>query len=368
MARTSDRNWDGWFFDGRTAQRIPVVVHVASDGLTLVEPDGHATHWPYARIRQTQGGEPGEHVRFEFGGDLPQVLVVPDPGVLTAVAGAAPVVRRRFRRSVSTRRWAAVTLLIVVVLPLLGWAAYAWIVPALADAVAGRLPVSVEEELGKTVVAQIAPQSRQCSNEKAERGINEILAVLRSGSAASPYRYRVMVIDEIAPNAFAAPGGYMVLTDGLVKLTERPEDLAGVLAHEIQHVEQRHGTKLLIRELSFGALIGLATGDTRGVGSALNAARTLGTLRYRRADEFAADEGGVRMLRSARVDPQGLITMLQRMKDEVGDLPGPPTYLSTHPSTDQRIERLRRFAQTSRSPVPLALSVPWSHIAQFCRP
>jgi Zn-dependent protease with chaperone function len=361
------RTWSGWFFDGRTAQRIPVVVHVASDGLTLVEPDGHARHWPYSQVRQTQGGESGEHARFEFGVELPQVLVVPDPGVLAAVAAAAPEVQRRFRRSVSTRRWAAVTLLILIALPLFGWAVYAWIVPALADAIAGRLPLSVEEELGETVVGQIAPQSRRCSNERAATGINEILAVLHSGSAASPYRYRVMVINEMAPNGFAAPGGYIVLTQGLLNLAQRPEDLAGILAHEIQHVEQRHGTRLLIRELSFGALIGLVTGDARGVGSALNAARTLGTLRYRRADELAADEAGVQMLRSARIDPQGLISMLQRLKDAVGDLPGPLTYLSTHPSADERIVRLRRFVQASDGWVPLALSVPWPLIVQFCR-
>lgn len=367
MPTPPQRQWNGWYFDGRTAQRHPAVVQVLSDGLTITRDEGSSVRWAYDRIRQTQGMQLGEPVRFEYGGDLPEALIIPDPAILTAIREAAPARRRRFRPPARRSVWAAVTMGTAIALVLLGWGLYAWGIPALADAVAARLPVAWEEQLGTIVTDELAPADRRCGQPEVREALERVLGVLTASGPPTAYHYTVIVSADDAPNAFAAPGGYVVVTRGLLRLADRSEEIAGVLAHEAQHIVQRHATRLLVRELSFRALVSLAAGDQRGLGSALSAARSLGQMRYQRADETAADREAVRMLAAARIDPHGMVTLLRKLRQSSAAAFEPPAYVSTHPAIDERITILERLAaETPVDPVPLLPDYPWADLAPRC--
>ncbi|MGH7753508.1 MAG: M48 family metallopeptidase, partial [Gemmatimonadales bacterium] len=166
--------------------------------------------------------------------------------------------------------------------------------------------------------------------------------------------------------AFAAPGGHIVIFRGLLDKTPTPEALAGVIAHEMQHVIQRHGTRNLIRALSLRALIAMISGDG-GLGRVLETGGALAGLRYSRADEASADLEGLRQLAAARIDPQGLITFMETLLRQEGDLAGPLVYLSNHPATADRLAVLRREAAAMPyTPVPLIPDYPWTEISQIC--
>jgi len=367
MPTPPQRQWDGWYFDGRTARRHPVAVHVFSDGLAIILDEGSSRRWAYERIRQTQGTHPGELVRFEYGGDPPEALIVPDPAILTAIREAAPARRGRFRAPARRGVWVAATIGTAIALVLLGWGLYAWGIPALADAVAARLPVAWEEQLGAIVTDELAPAERRCGQPEVHEALERVLGVLTASGPPTAYHYTVIVSADDAPNAFAAPGGYVVVTRGLLRLADRSEEVAGVMAHEAQHIVQRHATRLLVRELSFRALVSLAAGDLRGLGSALSAARSLGQMRYQRADETAADREAVRMLAAARIDPHGMVTLFRKLQQSSAAAFEPPAYLSTHPAIDERIATLERLAAESPvDPVPLLPDYPWAELAQRC--
>lgn len=363
-----DQVWEGSYYDGRTSRRSPARIRVLPSGVWFETAEGETVWWPYPGIRQTQGGLPGEHVRLEFGTEPARALVIADQTILTAIRTAAPAYRRRFHQASRRSVWTAVTIISLVLIVAVGWVTYAWIIPATADAVALRLPVAWEEKLGEAVADSLAPPVLRCADPSRLADLERILATLTRTIPDSRYRYRLAVINMRVPNAFAAPGGFIVITRGLLELADGPGELAGVLAHEIQHVERRDGTRRLIREVSFRTLVSLALGDAAGLQSVLQAARTLGSLRYQREDELVADEGAVRVLRAARVDPRVLITMFEKFKREVGDMPPALAYLSSHPNIDERISRIRRLAGPERrGGNPFKLTHPWAEIEQICR-
>jgi predicted Zn-dependent protease len=366
MAADSDQQWNGWYFDGRTAERTPVVIHVQREGLTIIPRAGTSRWWPIAEVRQTQRTHPNEPIRLERGSDPAEVLTISDVAILAAIRAVVPAGVMRLRAPARWYMWAAATAGMVVAIVVVWWVLYAWGIPALADAVATRLPVAWEEQLGGAVTDAIAPAERRCSRPTQLAALAHILGKLTASGPPAAYRYNLIVTTDDIPNAFAAPGGFVVVTRGLLRLSDGPEEVAGVMAHEIQHVVHRHGTKLLVRELSLQALVSLAAGDLRGLRSTMEAARSLGGLRYRRADEMVADHDAVGLLASSHIDPRGLELFLRKIKQSSGTVQL-PVYLSTHPPLDERIAAVGSLAALiSAQPTPLLPDYPWPEITRIC--
>lgn len=366
MSQSPERRWEGWHYDGRTSNRYAVGIRVLGSGLAILPQEGGTRHWPYDRIRYAPGAHAGEPVRFEYGGDPPEVLVVPDTAILAAIHRAAPAVQRRFRPPTKVGRFLAGTIVVAIALVVVSVALYVWGIPALAVTVAARIPVAWEEQLGAAAIANLTSIHRRCDAPAQLAALEQIVERLTASIPSSPYRYRLTVIASEMPNAFAAPGGHLLMTSELLRFADRPEEIAGVLAHEIQHVEHRHATRLLVRELSMRTLISLALGDLRGLGSAVDAAGRLGTLRYQRADETAADRGAVPMLVAARIDPRGMVTMLQKLQGASRGFT-PPLYLSTHPALEERIATLNALIdQTPVTTAPLLPEYPWREVTEIC--
>ncbi|HWP34793.1 MAG TPA: M48 family metallopeptidase [Thermodesulfobacteriota bacterium] len=362
--------WRGHYYDGGSAGRRPVTVSLLPEGLRLVFDDGASRLWPYGEIRQGGGAEPGEPARLERGGLLPELLVVPEPGFLAAVRAAAPTVARRLRAPRPRAARLALALGALLATLAAGAVLYLLVLPWLADAVARRVPVAWEAELGRAAVEQ----GRLGALARCERpeGVRALDAIVRRLTAARPgagYTYRVAVVEHPAVNALAAPGGYVLVFRGLLEQAESPEELAGVLAHEIQHIEQRHGTRLLFREAAAGALLAAATGDAGQLATALGAARFFGQLRFSRQFEAQADREGMRTLEAARVAPDGLVRFLERMARARGEAPGVLRYLSTHPLSAERAQTLARLAAAARyEPRPLLAEAEWTALKGICGP
>ncbi|HEY8537981.1 MAG TPA: M48 family metallopeptidase, partial [Steroidobacteraceae bacterium] len=176
--------------------------------------------------------------------------------------------------------------------------------------------------------------------------------------AHSKYRYRFHVAKNDTINAFAVPGGIIVVHTGLISATRRPEELAGVLAHEVQHVELRHSLQAMIKDLGLRGLWSLVTGDLGGslVG---RAALELTSLSFSRAAETQADDKGFDTLLEAGIDPRGMADFFAIMRERERGV-APPPFMSTHPASDAREAVLRaRLAEIEdREFEPLELG-PW---------
>ena len=265
----------------------------------------------------------------------------------------AHVRERRFR-------WVVGALLLVLLLPFLALGLF-WVnADRIAGWVASRISLQDEQRLGRLVFDQMSPGLRRVEAGPALHMVREIGARLTQGSA---YDYRWYVAESPEVNAFALPGGHVVVYTGLLRLAHSPEEVAGVLAHEVQHVELRHTLKNLIHDLGWRAVLSLALGDLGG-GVWAGMASRLGTLKYGRDLEREADLKALEGLRRAGIAADGLVDFFAKLARMEGM---GVALLSSHPTSEERISALRSAiaAQGDYPAKPLAYD--WGAIQRSLR-
>ncbi len=360
-------DWRGVYLDGRTAARRGATIRLLSEALSVTTEQGQTFSWPYHAIRVTQGRYAGEHVRLEHGGPIAEVLLIEDTGFFSSLLRVAPGLASGIHDPSRRKTRMVWTALAAVAALGLAAAVFRWGLPAFATLVAARVPISWEVRLGDTVVDHLVPAENRCDDPILQDRLDQIVSALAAESP-SPYTLKVHVADDDTLNAFAAPGGTIVILRGLLKRTTRPEELAGVLAHEIQHITQRHSTRAILHHASAGVLVAALTGDVSGVAAfGLDAARNLGLLRYSRENETAADEKGLEMILAAGIDPSGMIAFYEVLAREGLTLPRPLHYLATHPATGERVARIRQLAEGADSPtLSLGTAEEWAALTTRC--
>ena len=328
------------------------------EGLLIRRANGEPLVWPYGELRRASENVKGAPLRFERGGALPEVLMVGEHSLLNAIKLVAP--STRFGSSPFTGgRWLAWIAAALATALIAFFVLYQYALPALGERMAMIIPVSWEEALGRATVEQMAPERERCQAPAVEA----IAARLRRVTPNSPYRYTLLVLDTPHVNAFAAPGGYIVVFRGLIEKTRSPEELAGVLAHEIEHVEKRHGTRAVLRSVAFWALISLVTGDSSA--TLVQLFGMLGELRYLRDDEAEADRGAMRRMVAARIDARAMIGVYRMLAKESVEMPKMVQYFSTHPEMGNRIKDLERMArEAGYRAEPLLRGEPWPPAVQ----
>lgn len=217
-----------------------------------------------------------------------------------------------------------------------------WTIPWLGDAIARTVPSTVETRLGNHVLRtldQAVLRPSQLSPDR-QRAIQAVFEALVANAEAAPQRPRLLFRQGgplVGANAMALPGGSVIVTDELARLAETPDMLAGVLAHEIGHIQHRHGIRRLGRLAGLSTATILFSGDAS---SLLHEASVLGTglldLSYSRAFEHEADATAVALLRKAGRDPALLAALLQRLSAQSAMAGAMPNWLSSHPSTQAR--------------------------------
>ncbi len=167
-----------------------------------------------------------------------------------------------------------------------------------------------------------------------------LTATLTADESHTPLRLEFRA-GPMGPNAFAMPGGTVVLTDDLVQLTDDPDMVAGVMGHEIGHVIHRHSLRQIYRALGIATLVGFLAGETGPILEAiLLEGNLLLQLAYSRAHEFEADAFAVEITHRAGFDPAGMIRFFEHLIAQ--GLSDPmPSWGSTHPPHDERIAAIR---------------------------
>jgi Zn-dependent protease with chaperone function len=356
-----------YYLDGQTAVRRRAKVGLTRTGLRIVLENGEALFWPFEAVRQSSSFYGREQIRLERGGDTPEILLVPASLFVRKVKEVSPEWKGRFRAPARRKKIAAVVLLSIAGATGVTLGLYFWGIPALASYVTPHVPVAWEEQLGQSVIDSLAPAEKRCLDSARAQKLERILKILSSSAPQSPYSFRVMVVNYPAVNAFAAPGGTIVLFQGLLERTRSSEELAGVLAHEMQHILRRHATRALLQQLSMKFILAAATGDATGLAYGLEGASALGMLRYNRQSEEEADREAVRMLLASGIDPRGLIIFFETLQRENEKSLRLPSYLSTHPELKERVLRLKALtAGRWTAPARLLPEYDWKDMGGFC--
>ncbi len=362
------QEWAGHYLDGKTPARHPVTVRLFKSGIEIQFAPGRAVVWPYTEIQQTQGNYKGEDIRLEKGGDLPEAIIIGETEFLSALHELAPGHTFRFHNPRRRPLRIQLTIFAAFGAVFLALLLYFYGIPAFVTVVTPLVPVAWEDKLGQSFIDQLAPEESRCQDPAGNRAIMDMVAVLTAGDKEKPYHLRVYVIDDPLFNAMAAPGGHIVIFRGLLEGSESAEELAGVLAHEIQHVLKRHTTRALLQQASLAILVSAVAGDPSGaVALAVQGAATAGNLNYSRQSETEADEEGMKMILESGINPKGMISFFQKLEENGAEIPNFLKFLSTHPATPDRIKNLRLIAiRTPGDFQALPQNENWETIRSMC--
>ena len=352
----------GHYLDGRTPARHAVTVQVVGAGVDITFADGRTIRWPLAEVRQTQGRYAGEPVRLERAGEA---RLVDDRAFLVALADDSGGERRRFHDPRRRRQRMLLTVVAAACVVVAGVAVYAWAIPFVSRLAARRVPVAWEDRLGAAIVDRLAPSRRRCGDPMARAALDRITQRLVRATGTVPYHFTVVVADVPIVNALAAPGGHIVVFRGLLEQSRSPEELAGVLAHEIEHVLHRHVTRAILQRASTAVVLTAVAGDaSSAAGVALDGASVLGAMAYSRAHEAEADEAGIRRLLAAGIDPAGTIAFFDARSDQATAF---TRYLSFHPPSAERARALRQLAGAEpRTFTPVLDEQAWTAVKRMC--
>lgn len=340
------------WFDGRSSRAQPVGLTLSADALSLHLADGRVQRYARRGIQWPERTRHGMRQILLPDGSLVEVPDGPAWDVWAAEQGLSQPLAVRWALSY---RSVALALAAMVVLSLAAWR---WGIPWAAEIASAWVPQAAREQLDRSVIAQLQArgwlQPTALSETQQRRIREDVDAMVRAAyrdDPAPPYRLSFHRLPDWAgPNAFALPGGQIVLTDELVKLLPSTTEathpgVLGVVAHELGHVRLRHGLRMTIEAAAVSAWMGLWIGDTSAV--LAGAPTMLLQAGYSRGHERAADDEALRILQAARVDPRGMVQFFAALRAAVPKRDGndPLFGLSTHPPDSER-ERL--FGQGRR--------------------
>ncbi|MGH8729436.1 MAG: M48 family metallopeptidase [Burkholderiales bacterium] len=326
----------GEFFDGITSAKHPVTLICEPQRLRII---GAQVHCEYSPAQVSASNRLGSAPRWLYFSD----------GACCSVDNHA--LADSFAKSSRAITWAAKweQRPAYVVIALLLLIATLWIgldrgVPLLAQEIADRIPPSAEASLGQEALEQAdeylfepSTMSEDWKQELTDR-FNE-LARIAGGEHA--YRLEFRASPVIGANAFALPGGTVVMTDELVDLSENDDEVLAVLAHEIGHVKHRHSLRQLLQNTATGLIIAGITGDVTSITSLAAAVPTfLMQAKYSRVHESEADRYALELMRETGIEPHHFPAILNRL--QATDEDEGPAFLSTHPATAERAQLFKQ--------------------------
>jgi Zn-dependent protease with chaperone function len=342
------------YFDGRSARPVPALLSV-EDGMARLDGESLSLRIELHQLRVSEVMSRG-----------PRLVTLPDGShceVDDAAAFGALLERTGYREPLVSRlqsRWRNVLLAVLAVIAISAAGVY-WGVPVAAGVIAQQVPIGVEASLGERALAYLDGELMQPSTLDAatrERLSARFAAIVPPGDR--PYRVEFRS-SMIGPNAFALPGGTIVITDELVEIAGGDDAVVAAFAHEVGHVHHRHVMRRLIASAIVGSGAAVLFGDWSSLLAFVPA--MLVELHYSRSMEIEADDFARDLLARNGIPVQALVTMLQALAGSgaragqasperegtapaPGDARPPPRvprlqrYLQTHPDMAERIERL----------------------------
>ncbi|MBS0181215.1 MAG: M48 family metallopeptidase [Nitrospira sp.] len=354
------------------ATGAPCLVHVEGHGLTVtVLSDADAGERrsesvPFSELTVSAGGLDHDQLVATWRGPTGQrTLYLKNPDVIRAFRQGAPdhltIPLERAAEQVRQVRQRHRMVWSIVGGALLASVLGLWFgSDRLVELAVDRIPIEWERKLGESAYYDFLARQEVMKDGPAVTAVTEMTHRLTDPIPKNPYPFEITVVKSDVINAFALPGGYIVVFTGLMKKAESPEEVAGVLAHELNHVLQRHGLERIVKQLGFVAVVSIVLGNPPGLGGVMKQLGVeLMTLKFGRAQEVEADLTGLQLLHRAKIDPSGMITFFQRLaeKDQ-----GRVEWLSTHPMSSARADRLKVELADMPKQIPEPFTFDWTKV------
>jgi Putative Zn-dependent protease, contains TPR repeats len=247
------------------------------------------------------------------------------------------------------------------------------LIPLIADQLAAGLPIEGERALGDKTYQQVRDSLgtvlplNECTGERGVLALREMEAKLIAVSDLDREAVQLTVLDHDMINAFALPGGRIVVMRGLIDASEAPEEVAAVIAHEMGHVAHRDPTRHALRSVGTFGVLSLVFGDFAGGTVVLLGVNQLVNAQYSQGAESAADAYAHALLPKAGVSPGALAPLFERLREEYGDSEGIASHLASHPKLGDRVTRAEEAAVGfEASDAPFMSPLAWRELRAIC--
>jgi Zn-dependent protease with chaperone function len=327
------------YFDGETARDHKVAVNLETSGLHFSGEGVPAQTWNLSGLTAIDPPHMGHPLRLSHDSQAGARLSIRNDEFTQQLLMVAPHLKGGFhpKRALRVFFW------IIGGLSILAGLIYLTLNFA-PQRLAVLLPDAWSKRVGEQMEATLVRSAKVCQTSGGVKAIAAMLAKLAEGNPDMP-PLRVRIYDIPIMNAFALPGGHIVLTRGLLREASEPDEVAGVLAHEIGHVAHHHPEAQMIRIAGMQVLISVATGTSGGTNTS-SLAGLAAILKSSRDAEREADAYAVATLGAAGIDPMGLKRFFERLLTEEGKFSGGAfanlgTIFSTHPITIDRIDQIK---------------------------
>lgn len=360
------------FMDGHAArqQRVRISTDSRPGALHLHLADGETVlDWPLGDLRLIPDQADQSTIVLGLDGDDPARLIISDAALADRLRRLCPALTRRHRDPgivkrlmiLSVAACSSVALIIFVLVPLM------------ADQLATLLPSEGERALGEATFEQIRASLGEgkfgidlCSSPGGDKALVRIADRLKPHTNF-PYDVRFHILDHKMVNAFALPGGHIVLFNGLLQDAQSPEELAGIIAHEMGHIEARDPARLTLRSAGSIGVLGLLLGDFAGGTVVLFLSERLIQAQYSRGAEAAADRYAYAVMAGAGLPSARMGDFFIRLLADGDGDGGLASHLSTHPENRARIEAAIAADVTGGSFTPVLSAAEWSQLRHVCK-
>jgi Zn-dependent protease with chaperone function len=347
------------YFDGTSSRRHLVTLSL-SDRLEIGEGGHVLAAWPYPDIRRADAPTGTLRLSCVTAPDLARLEIRATDLTAALTARCTQLDKNVLGgRSVATIvGWSlAATVSIVAMI----WFA----LPFAADRLAPLVPEPLERRIGDAADGQIKLMfpGTPCNDPSGLAAFDKLMTEIGEASGIKG-PIRAEVLDTKVPNAFALPGGKVYLFSGLLAKAENPDEIAGVLAHELGHVSHRDNTRNLIYSGGTSFLIGLLFGDVTGSGALIFASRSMVSASYTREAEQNADDFSIQVMHRLGRPTKPMGELIFRITGKQAD--SPLSFMANHPLTEDRLKHLSDEDRPASGP-PLLTDKEWAALKAICK-
>lgn len=298
--------------------------------------------WEFEEINFEESKQQGKKIILKYGKEFPfQVLEINEKSSSFIDAFNEQFPNKKlikassnFFSHVSTKATLLLLLSIVAFILL----SYFFLIPSIAEQAAKVFPKEYEIEMGNGIFSEMETQFSIDTNKS--RLANEFFQELH---IKSEYPINITVVNDEVENAFALPGGHIVVYNKMFELMKSKEEFAALVSHEYSHIANKHPTRSLFRSLSTYLVVSLLLSDVNGITAVLiDNANQLKTLGYSRSLEQEADDKGFEILQSKQLSTQGMIDLFVHLKNATANKNEVPEIISTHPDIEHRIKQVKQ--------------------------
>jgi len=349
------------YYDGKTSQPYDAQVSILGNFMTISYENGQVA-WSIMQIDYSSFTGKGKTM-LKYGEFPHQYLEFPiDSPLFSILENYLPNRREGFWAFANELAGAGVlgALITIAIFVSIAGSVYFLLLPKIAEYAASQIPIEAEVELGKQFYDSFVG-GMEIDKERTK----ELQAFAKKMDFQTEYPLKFTIVKDKQVNAFALPGGNIVVFDAILAKMKTPEELAALLSHEVTHVKDRHSLKGLARGLAGSMVVSVLIGDMNAIGNLLvSQASNIYELGFTRDMEKEADLEGLEIMYHNNLDPKGMINLMERLHEEEKKygVDKMPAYLNSHPLTKERIDYISKKSKGHSGKKNVELEEIWEKI------